>query len=672
MVAASETSNIEHGWRGAQSTVVVTWLALAAIIALQAQPFTYGFRRSADEIDFLVALFGGWRAVEEVAISAAAAQGRLGFLAVMPLNAIGAYLADSLTARWGFALLHFGTLVLFAAHFSIISRTDVTRALLIILVSAQTIGGIHDYMPPISYPLQNTLPILALLVARCTILMTPSGRGASYMMWSARIVFLLAILTTEYAFLLGSALLAAEYSFALARRWRQAASPVEVLLGVVRQRAFLYDAAMVVLALCAYLAYRWLHPSGYTGNVIDAGLEIGRVAETTMRHILAGTILSREMFDIASLPRDALPIAVAVGILTATCMFAVLYDVRGLPSPLLVALGAVLAMAYVTFPLAGNARQQSWCVDSGACGYLDSRISFLGFAVVVICVIALALRRMPTYRSAMVMVAAISGTTGLLAAATYARNLHGGLAMAVDAKAWERAALLACYPEALPAAGPRLLQLIDPERSVRFHPGADKAKFWREYMSFLREDRPCPVDSAARQASLQKVRQLGPVISVGKTIYFTDKSAGRFLGDGWSGQESRGIWSVGEHAKLAFLPRFAPGIEGLQLRVAFRPYVPPSVGRQTIGVSVNGRPVTAWTVTKDMHDKGCCERSFTLGLGPEHHPTDEVDVTFHVHHPRDPARDREIIDNRRLGLFLREMTLGPTTGPAVTPRGQTR
>jgi len=110
-----EMPDSQAGWQGKRSTVTLTWLALAMIALIQAEPFTFGYRRSADEIDFLVALFGGWRTVEEFAKSFATAQGRLGFLAVMPLNFLGAYLADGYLARWIFVLLHFGMLALFAA-----------------------------------------------------------------------------------------------------------------------------------------------------------------------------------------------------------------------------------------------------------------------------------------------------------------------------------------------------------------------------------------------------------------------------------------------------------------------------------------------------------------------------------------------------------------------------
>jgi len=645
-------------WRLRRSTAVLTWLALALVILLQALPFTYGYRRSADEVTFLEVLFNGWPAVEKMAGSLAVFQGRLGLGATVLLNTMGAYLSDGLLARWIFVLLHFGVFALFAAYFSLISATNVARALLLFLVAFQPIGGFYDHMPPVLYPLQNTLPFLALLGARCTIVLVQRRDRARYLLWPARVIFLLAMLTTEFAFLLATALLAAEHGFALAQRWRMGSSAREALLDVVGRRTFLCDVAIVALALVPYLAFRWIHPSMYVGNVIDAGHEIGRVVQTTALHVLAGTVFWRNPFDVVPLPWQAWPVAVAVGILTMACLFAVLHEVRDLPSPLVVALGSVLAIAYVTFPLAGNARQQDWCVGAGACGYLDSRISYLGFAVIVICALALVLRPIPSKPSLAAM-AVMAATTGLIAATTYARNLGEGLEMMVDAQAWERATLLACYPEKQPPADHQLARLIDPERRVRFHPGVDTAQFWRAYLRFQRADRPCAGEDTDRQADYRRIRSFGPTIYTGQTVYFSERSGMQYLGSGWANREPWGVWSESEQANLVFLPRSATGADKLQLRIAFRPYVPPSVGRQTIAVSVNDRLVDTWTITREMHDKGCCERSIALGRVMQ--LTDEVGVTFHMHRPRNPDIDREIADNRRLGLFLHSMTLTEAT-----------
>ncbi|MFO1087436.1 MAG: hypothetical protein U1E21_23000 [Reyranellaceae bacterium] len=651
--------NGHSDWRSECSTVALTWLVLAVIVVMQALPFTYGYRRSADDLAFLAVLFGG-RSLDEFAISAAVAQGRLGLLLTVPLNVLGTYLSGEYIARLSFVLMHFGVFALFAAYFSLISATNVTRALLIFLIALHPICRGTDHMPPTSYPLQNTLPFLALLIARCTIFIVQQrGRGGQYLLWPARVVFLAAMITTEFAFLLATALLAAEYAFALAQSRHRGESVAKSLLSVAEQRSFFYDVAIVAVALFAYLAFRWIYPSSYDGNVIDAWFEFRRVVETTVRHVLAGTVFSREIFEVASLPREALPMAALVGILTALCLFAVLDDVRALPLPLVVAFFSVLAIAYVTFPLAGNAKQQDWCVDRGACGYLDSRISYLGFAVIIICLVALVLRLIPTYRVATALVAVISLATGLVAATTYARNVGDGLLMLADARSWQRADLLACYPDIQPAADRQLLKMIDPESGIRFHPEVDKAKFWRDYMRFVRDGRRCPPNGANRQADLRSLSELGPGLLVGQTIYFNDGSAIRYLDTGWSQQETWGVWTDGDRAYLVILPRSAPGAK-LWLLVVFTAYVPPSVGQQTIDVSVNGRIVDTWTISQQGDGKECCERS--IALGSDLRPADEISIAFHISTPRNPDVDREIVDSRHLGLFLHSMTLTDSAG----------
>jgi hypothetical protein len=181
-------------------------------------------------------------------------------------------------------------------------------------------------------------------------------------------------------------------------------------------------------------------------------------------------------------------------------------------------------------------------------------------------------------------------------------------------------------------------------------------------LQFLRAHRSCTGDTVSRQAALQQVNELGPALAVGQTVHLKDKSANRYLGTGWSQQESWGVWSDADQANLVFLARSPPGADRLRLRVTFRPYVRPSVGRQTISVSVNGHSVDMWTISKEMLDKECCERS--IALGRDLPATDEIDVTFHISDPRNPDADREIADSRHLGLMLQSMTLIDSSGSA--------
>lgn len=147
--------NGHSDWRSECSTVALTWLVLAVIVVMQALPFTYGYRRSADDLAFLAVLFGG-RSLDEFAISAAVAQGRLGLLLTVPLNVLGTYLSGEYIARLSFVLMHFGVFALFAAYFSLISATNVTRALLIFLIALHPICRGTDHMPPTSYPAEHS------------------------------------------------------------------------------------------------------------------------------------------------------------------------------------------------------------------------------------------------------------------------------------------------------------------------------------------------------------------------------------------------------------------------------------------------------------------------------------------------------------------------------------
>lgn len=76
-------------------------------------------------------------------------------------------------------------------------------------------------------------------------------------------------------------------------------------------------------------------------------------------------------------------------------------------------------------------------------------------------------------------------------------------------------------------------------------------------------------------------------------------------------------------------------------------------------MSVNGRRVDPSTVTPEMRDKGCCERILALGQGMR--STDDVDVVSHMHRPRNPTVDREIVDRRHPGSLLHSMTLLATS-----------
>ncbi|MFO1159895.1 MAG: hypothetical protein U1E60_13730 [Reyranellaceae bacterium] len=634
--------------------LIATWLTLAVVIVIQALPFTYGYRRAADDTVFLDALAGGWAGIEWLTLRLSMIQGRLGLLVAIPLNVLGTYLADNYWLRLAYVLMHFGVFFLFAAYVSRLLAANVTYPLLVLLLTLQAIGGVNDYMPPITYPVQNTLPLILLFGARLAILRADGQkRTGGFAVWLARLAFLIALVVTEYTFLVGSAALACEYAAKWTRGLRR--DPGRAKFSVLIDRGFLWDAGLVAIALISYLGYRAVFPSTYEGNVIDGAGSPWRILATMARHVHAGTIFVRDLFDIASLPRQALLLSAVVGVVTAVCSSLVLSQARSIRAPFVVMAACIAAIAYVTFPLAGNARQQLWCLESGACGYLDSRITYLGFGLIVLCFIGLVLKWMPTPRAVGAMVAVLSGALGLLGAANYAFNLRDGLAYANDAKGWHRANLLACYPDMQPELDRRLIRMIDPEARIRFHPGTDQAHFWRRYLALKSRNQLCTEDGERQQADRRLLSDAEPILSIDHTILFSQLMSARYLGKGWSALEPAGVWTDGQRADLAFA--LAPGAEGkpLALKLRFTVYVRPSLPGQTIDILVDGKRVDTWTITRAMNEGGVQERTIPLGLGRG--PREETEVVLHILDPRQPLADRDIADTRHLGIFLHSMTL---------------
>lgn len=636
-------------------TMFATGLALTVVLLVQASPFTYGYRRVADEVAYLEIAMGGWSAIAEATTRLATTQGRLGHLASVPISILGSFLSDSYWVRLVFVLMHFGVFVLFAAYVSRVLATKVTFPLLILLLTLQPIGADSDHMPPINYPLQNTLPLVMLFAARLTILEGESrGRTGGFTIALARLVFLIALVLNEYTFLAGTAVLACEYLARWGRRLDGASGPTTAKLRSLCDRSLLLDAGLVVLAFASYIGFRSIFPSQYEGNVLDAVNLPWRIVATTIGHVHAGTFFSHDL-DIGPIPRQAIPLAALAGLLTAVCSCVVLGQARAIATPITIIVVCVVAIAYVTFPLASNAKFQGWCLEGGACGSLDSRISYLGYALILLCLIALALRLMPTRLTTWAMVAVLSGVLGLLGAASYAHNLRIGLVHANDALVWHRANLLACHPDLQSPSDRRLLRMIDPDARVRFHPGTDKAHFWRNYLTLKSKNQSCPPEDERRQAERRLLNDSEPVLAVGQDVRFSRPSAVRYLGGGWSAREEAGIWTDGARAELAFVVAPGPPLGPLVLKVDFTAYVRPNLPAQTVDVYVDGRRVDTWTIVRAVNDGRAQERA--IPIEPGRQAAEEIKVVFHILSPRQPEADREIADSRHLGIFLLSIVL---------------
>jgi hypothetical protein len=198
--------------------------------------------------------------------------------------------------------------------------------------------------------------------------------------------------------------------------------------------------------------------------------------------------------------------------------------------------------------------------------------------------------------------------------------------------------------------------MIDRERRVPFHSGADRARYWRRYLRYASGSADCTAVGEMAAARLEQVKKLGPVISLNQTIGFTAGAGGKaYLGPGWSQPEAHGVWSDGPRAELLFLPREVPADREAYLRIRFIPYFGPSVGKQTIEVLVDGVPTDEWIFTMDRDHGRWVERSIELPRKPA--PNGVVIVALRIARPRVPSLEPSVPDTRELGIALSAMTL---------------
>lgn len=464
------------------------WLPVGLLIGLQVALFQRSFRQSADDAALALIYLQGWDAIWVYSVEIAQAHGRIGMYVIGPLNVVAAYWAGYAPVRVLFVGLYFLALAGFARLAGRWLGDTVRYPLLLLLVATHPVASEH--MPPNAYPLQNTLPFLLLLVSRL-ILTRQNGTAASYGGFAMRCigygVFFFALLMNEYAFVFGSALVAMECLSSVHRagpsvtfkRW------LSLLLARVR-----VDSIVIIAAFAVYVAYRAYHPSQYDGNVPDALVQVGRWLTTSVRHVLAGTMLVRIDGSLLRLSSTGLALAIVFG------FAAYIASVKSLPS----ALGArleipsvltVFALSlFVVLPVASTAKQQSWCIDYGSCGFLDSRISYLWFVLGCLLCVLLALRVLTQGSRLKAGTYAVSACVAVASSMTFAYNWAQSNRMKEISQAWYRADALACEK---PGIGPVDVSSIDPGNNVVMHAWVLRDEFWSNYVALSRGKRLCAI-----------------------------------------------------------------------------------------------------------------------------------------------------------------------------------
>ncbi|MEW5420677.1 hypothetical protein [Amorphus sp. 3PC139-8] len=143
-------------------------------------------------------------------------------------------------------------------------------------------------------------------------------------------------------------------------------------------------------------------------------------------------------------------------------------------------------------------------------------------------------------------------------------------------------------------------------------------------------------------------------IEVGKKMLFADGLNGQLLKDGWSRQESWGVWTEADTATITL---DTGGIESplSGLAIHFQPFFGPGMEDQTLRVLINGKRVASWELIRISLPQYCCEMIVPLPDAVE--PGQEIEVEFEIAKPTSPKSLGLSKDDRPLGIGLIDMTI---------------
>ncbi|WP_274629011.1 hypothetical protein [Arvimicrobium flavum] len=470
-------------FQSAENRSRVIWCVGIAFAAVQVSQLIRGYRITADDVAFFQAGLQGWDASVEATRGIAEGQGRIGAFVIIPINILSALASDFVSFRIFSAVLYILNFLLLSLWLERVIAHRIAAPMFLVFAAFNITDFVH--LPPISYPLQNTLPFFFVIASRLYVV---RGEGHSSAGTALSLVFFgFGMVATEYAFLLGTAMLGAEWlkqvggRLELVSLWRGLLS-THILPGV----------AMAALVFAVYVGWRLAFPSRYPGNQIASFSELPRGIRTAAWHVISLHLLPY-LDTFISLPYSPLrprPLswfswlgATIYGASLGMTVYLARHSFSGLRRPFVVAVLALGAAFYVVFPISLTATHQSWCLDHRVCAFLDSQLAYLAFTVFLAALGTWLIARPTAERWKMRIAIGISAFAALHAVIVFIANQRVLDAMERVTNVWESAKVTVCRHD-LPQQD--LSKVFDPSDLLVMHPGFDRNAFWADYVDARR------------------------------------------------------------------------------------------------------------------------------------------------------------------------------------------
>jgi len=615
------------------------YVVLIFLFLLQGILFLPGYRLTPDQLTSHYIAMQGFDAVIAHTLQAAYSSGRI-CLFFHPLFCYAELLSDYFIVRLFFVSMYFFLFVVFAAYWSKLIKADVFVLMLLLFVSLQILD--YNNLPPNSYNIAFTLPLLLLLCSRYAVLKLDDGlcRASNVWLLALSLALFVSYLAADYVFIFGVSMLLLEYLLAFARSEGGAAARINAL---VRRKKTLFDLLPLVLAGLCYFVWRRLFPPQYDGTTLAGHFNPLLVFKTALAHVLGGFSPARG--DLYGMPLSVEHLSPGYVFLSA-CVFlcsallaaASIYQLRGLARGRIVVAGSLFLAFFVTLPLALTPKYQQLQLEKLP-AYIDSRFAYFWGVAAVAGLLCLAGSLLGEGKRRIALSAAFGLLVGTASAFSYYHNVDMCQVMLDNVAVWDGARRIATASDASGSARDgRLASRIDPLSLVPGHPGFDMESYWREYLSWYGQRR--------QSVLLNWNPGLFDVLPVGlkpNVMYAVARLPRRFFyRNGWYLPESWGALSRGNHAFLTF--QTAPSGKDATLVFTACGMMAQNEAHQAVEIRLNGRPLQTLRMTSEF-------TAYYVPIPGDALQTGLAEFEFYIQNPFVPANYGSQ-DNRVLGLGL--------------------
>ncbi|APB98382.1 hypothetical protein [Polynucleobacter asymbioticus] len=582
------------------------WVLAIALAILQADLFFFGYRLSVDDIGFHANMFGDPLGNFNLIKTTAVFQGRIGQFISVPLGIIGAYYSDFIFFRILSVGGYFLIFLLLSKFIENITKEKIGLLLFVLYSSLSALG--YNNAPPNAYPILITAPFLLILI----ILLgshflesrnLPLSKSQSILLF---LPLTFAMLINEYAFIFGSCLITCDFLARISMYEHSSGSFIDSFKRLVKVSYFRVSALAIITSFLIYICFRVAFPSQYSGNQPDGLFNFPLVLQAIVAHILFGISIAPQMSfqgemltntALKNLPSIPIGVASLLGLMTSGLIAYLMGSIGSIRRPWVIGFFGLLLSIFVSLPTAITLKTQEnmqWCsfISGGpGCSYIDSRISYYGFmaAVAMLPFCLFCFFKSRRIRRGIILIYALLIGVGVFYG--YLNNWQVAQHMKKSVSPWERATLLTCISESdFKISSKDLINLIDPEGVIQYHPDFPSSPYWRAYINNRRGSIVCSKLSEHQLKFIVKARYLGGSSINRIEIDFFEPDSRRFLSEGWSDTESWGVWSDGYYPKLKIIWNGRRDVD-LVLKLEGRPLLAKLQPTQNITVLANGKPI---------------------------------------------------------------------------------